>query len=219
MIFGKADIQPDCRCWSFFRKVNAQTATVGFLEPTGESLALVQRLSRLLLALGEFFRSNQALTDVWRLYNVATSVVTDLSREIQAMKDAASHALIALSEAGYGAQPEFIGVSNYGLRAFKFALTLTLIMNHTLSVHNPQSVSLKEFRRQHTNEVLPISTKSGQLAPMGVGFMGVFLSHVWEIENETTSRRAAWDLYGTEQARKRSTTFSAKLEGSLESLL
>lgn len=219
MLLGKVDIEQQSRCWNFFNKVNAQTATVKFIEPAGESLVLVQKLSRMLLALFAFFRSRQTLPDVWLMYNTAADVVEGLSREVHAMRDAASHERIIDLQGGNDAQLELVPVNRHGLSAFKFALTLTLIMNATLSIHYPHSMGLRDFRRRYTDEALPIVMKAGQLAPMGVGFIGVFLSHVWAIEHEMTQQSEPWDIYSTESATKRSMTFSKKLESSLESLL
>jgi hypothetical protein len=105
------------------------------------------------------------------------------------------------------------------MRGFKFALTLTLIMNGVLSVHYPDSEDLASFRRRFTDETLPPPAKAGQLMPMGAGFVSMFLDHVWAVEYEAANIPAAWDIYGKGSANERSTAFSKRLENTLESLL
>lgn len=105
------------------------------------------------------------------------------------------------------------------MRGFKFALTLTLIMNGVLSIHYPDCEDLADFRRKFTDETLPPSAKAGQLMPMGAGFVSMFLDHVWAIEYDAADTSAAWDIYGTGSAKERSTAFSKRLENTLESLL
>lgn len=152
------------------------------------------------------------------MYDTAADVVDGLSREIHANQDA-SHAPLVDLQDDHEVRSELLPVNRHALRAFKFALTVTLIMNATLSTHYPNDVSLRDFRRRYTDDAMSIVMKGGQLAPMGVGFIGVFLSHVWAIENETAQHPEPWDIYGTGCATKRSTTFSKRLEGSLESML
>jgi hypothetical protein len=214
-VTGKANVDANSRCWSFFNAVNARTATIRFTQPTGESPALFQRLSLLLFELAIFFRSNQALSDVWRLYGIATTVIADFSARISQSNDLTPHATLGDSHDGTGAKPESFAVDERDLRGFKFALTLTLIINGTLSIHYPDRDDLVKFRQQFTNA---IPSKAELLMPMGVGFMGQFLSNVWAIE-DTTAPQEAWDTYGTDFATRRSNAFSQKLEGTLESLL
>jgi hypothetical protein len=196
--------------------VNARTATIRFTQPTGESLALTQRLSRLLFDLAIFFRSEHRLSDVWTLYGTATTVIADLSARIDQSNDSVPHSTLGDLHDGTGAKPEPFAVDERDLRGFKFALTLTLIINATLNAHFPDCDDLTKFRQRFANAT---SSKAELLMPMGVGFMGQFLSNVWAIGEETTAPQEAWDIYGTESAARRSNAFSQKLEGTLESLL
>jgi hypothetical protein len=196
--------------------VNARTATIRFTQPTGESLALTQRLSRLLFDLAIFFRSEHTLSDIWTLYGTATTVIADLSARISQSNDSTPHSTLGDLHDGTGAKPEPFAVDERDLRGFKFALTLTLIINATLSAHYPDCDDLTKFRQRFANAT---SSKAELLMPMGVGFMGQFLSNVWAIGEETTAPQEAWDIYGTDSAARRSNAFSQKLEGTLESLL
>jgi hypothetical protein len=92
-------------------------------------------------------------------------------------------------------------------------------MNGVLSTHYPDSEGLASFRRRFTDEAVPPSAKAGQLMPMGAGFVGMFLDHVWAMEAGATDAPAAWDIYGKGLANDRSTAFSKRLEHTLESLL
>ena len=216
------NIDASSRCWSFFKKVNAQSSSLRIASPAGEPLDLTQRLCQLLSALAYFFRSEQTLSEVWTLYHVSKTVVADLSLQAKQMSAMALHQTPANSHNAIGSRSEeftHVTAANQSVRGFKFALTLTLIMNGVLSTHYPDSESLAEFRRQFTKEALPPSTKAGQLMPMGAGFVGMFLDHVWAIEDETAEVPAAWDIYGKETANKQSTAFSKRLEDTLESLL
>ena len=202
--------------------MNCRSSTLRITSAAEEPMGLMQRLCRLLSALANFFRSEQTLADVWTMYNICASVVTDLSSQDGEMNAMASHELPAdsrdvnspLSE-GHG----HAAAANQSMRGFKFALTLTLIMNGVLSVHYPDSESLASFRRRFTDETLPPPAKAGQLMPMGAGFVGMFLDHVWAVEYEAANVPAAWDIYGKGSANERSTAFSKRLENTLESLL
>jgi hypothetical protein len=196
--------------------VNAQSATLCITPPAGEQLALTQRLSRLLLALAQFFRSGQILSEVWTLYNTATAVVADLSMRAKEASDQ-PHATLSNSESDVDTRSERRMSGCQGLRGFKFALTLTLLINRVLGTHFPRSKSLADFRHQFANEALP--TNAEQLMPKGAGFMGTFLDHIWATEDQTTEAPGAWDSLGAETANRRSITFSKKLESTLESLL
>ena len=212
------EIDTSSRCWNFFQKVNAQSSTLCINSPAGEPLALTQRLSRLLLALAQFFRSRQTLSEVWTLYNTATAVVADLSMQAKQSSDLV-HGTPPGSQDAVVSSSEHVVADSRGMRGFKFALTLTLIMNGVLSTHYPQLKSLAEFRSQFTNDASQPSIKAEQLMPMGAGFMGIFFDHVWAIEDQAAEVQAAWDIYGTDTAKRRSNTFSKKLEHTLESLL
>lgn len=212
------DIDVSSRCWSFFQNVNAQCATLSITSPIGESLVLTQRLSRLLLAIADFFRSKQTLSEVWTLYKISTAVVEDLSQQSVETSVAASCAALDSAHDDVGSRSEHVMVGGQGMRGFKFALTLTLIMNGVLSTHFPDCKSLADFRRRFTNETFSMPVNLGQLMPMGTGFMGMFFDHVWAMEDQTASQ-AGWDTCGTRTASIRSTTFSRKLENTLEALL
>jgi hypothetical protein len=212
------DIDTSSPCWSFFRKVNAQSSTLCITPPVGESLALTQRLSRLLLALAQFFRSRQTLSEVWTLYNAATAVVADLSLQTKQASGLVCGTLPSSQDTIHW-RSEHLVADHQGRRGFKFALTLTLIMNGVLSTHYPQSQSLANFRNRFTNDCEAVPAKAEQLMPMGAGFMGMFFDHVWAVGARAAEAPAAWDMYGTETVNRQSTTFSKRLETTLESLL
>jgi hypothetical protein len=215
-VTGKANIDANSRCWSFFNAVNARNATIRYTQPTGGCIALTQRLSRLLSALAIFTQSEHTLPEVWTLYGIATSVVADLSARINQPDDLKPHSRLGDSLDGSNTKPELFAVDERDLRCFKFAVTLTLIFNGVLSTHFPNCDDLAKFRQRFTNAT---SSKAEQLMPMGVGFMGHFLSNVWAIGEETTASQEAWDTYGPKSATRRSIAFSQRLENTLESLL
>ena len=156
------------------------------------------------------------MSEVWTLYNTATAVVLDLSMQTKQARGSA-HEMLTCSREVVDPESEHAVADIRGMRVFKFALTLTLIMNGVLSTHYPHSESLAGFRNRFANEA--ISKKAEHLMPMGTGFMGIFFDHVWAIEDQTDGVSAAWDIYGTEAASRGSTTFSKRLEDTLESLL
>ena len=157
------------------------------------------------------------------MYNICATVVTDLSLQVKQVDDvvashgtpAASHDAISLTSEEHA----HVKAANQNMRGFKFALTLTLIMNGVLNIHYPDSESLANFRRRFADEAVPPSAKVGLLMPMGAGFVGMFLDHVWAMEAGASGAPAAWDIYGKEFADERSTAFSKRLEHTLESLL
>lgn len=216
MLLSKIAIDANSQCWSFYNTVNARTATVHFAQPNREPMALTQRLSRLLLALAEFFRSKRTLCEVLMLWQTAKEVVIDFSAQVNQSSDTSSHATLGNPQDDLGTGNKLVAVGDRDLRAFKLALTLTLIINGVLSARFPERHDLTDFRREFANE---ISLKDAQLMPLGTGFIGIFLSHVWAIEEETKHSQAAWDMDGTEFAPRRSTTFFRNLENTLESLL
>lgn len=216
------NIDTSSPCWSFFRKVNARSSTLTITSPAGEPLDLTQKLSRLLSALAYFLRSEQTLSEVWTMYNICATVVADLSLQVKQVDDMASHETPADSRDAVSSRPEEsarVTAANQNMRGFKFALTLTLIMNGVLSTHYPDSEGLASFRRRFTDEAVQPSAKAEQLMPMGAGFVGMFLDHVWAMEAGVTDAPAAWDIYGKALANERSNAFSKRLEHTLESLL
>lgn len=217
MLLEKIAIDASSRCWSFYNTVNARTATVHFTQPTGEPLELTQRLSRLLLALAEFFRSKRTLCEVSTLWQIAKEVVIDFSAQVKQSSETSPHAML---QGDPGTGNKLAAAGGRDLRAFKLALTLTLIINGTLSARFPERHDLMDFRRQFAHE---IHLKEAQLMPLGTGFVGLFLSHVWAIEAETKCSQAALEMElemdGREFASQRSTTFFQNLENTLESLL
>jgi hypothetical protein len=95
-------------------------------------------------------------------------------------------------------------------------------MNAVLSVHHPDAPELANFRERHASKVLPISMKSGQLKPIGAGFVGVYLSHVWDTDSRKLAGGSdvgpeAFD--GMNCARRRSVAFYGRLEGTLQGML
>jgi hypothetical protein len=96
-------------------------------------------------------------------------------------------------------------------------------MNAVLSFHHPDATELAVFRRRHASKVLPLSMKPGQLKPIGAGFVGVYLSHVWDTDprkticGRETGPDAAHD--GIDLVVRRSLAFSGKLEGTLQGML
>lgn len=185
-------------------------------------MGLMQRLCRLLSALANFFRSEQTLSDVWTMYNICANVVKDLSPQDDLVNAMALHEMSACSHDAIGSISErhaYATAASQRMRGFKFALTLTLIMNGVLSIHYPDCEDLADFRRRFTDETLPPSAKAEQLMPMGAGFVSMFLDHVWAIEYDAADAPAAWDIYGTGIVKERSTAFSKRLENTLESLL
>lgn len=212
----KLDVDANSRCWRFYDTVNARTATLSLTQPAGTSLVFTQRLSRLLVAVAAFFRSKRTPSEVWTLYETSTAVVADLSVQSHHLNDLASHATLESVRLDPGTSYEIAGVGDKDLRGFKFALTLTLVMNGVLREVFPENNSLANFKQQFTSR-LPL--KGEQLMPIAAGFMGMFLSHVWAIDDETAALQAAWDIYGTESAARRSIAFSQRLESSLKSLL
>jgi hypothetical protein len=216
------NIDTSSPCWSFFIRVNARSSTLRITSLAGEPLGLTERLGRLLSALAYFFRSDQTLSEVWKMYNIAITVVADLSLQVKQMDGMASHELPADPHDATSSRSEEhanVKAANQSMRGFKFALTLTLIMNGVLSTHYPDCEKLANFRRDFTDETLPPSAKAGQLMPMGAGFVGMFLDHVWAIEDDAADTPAAWDVYGKGLANERSTAFSRRLEKTLESLI
>ena len=222
IVLGQININTSSPCWSFFQKVNSRSSTLRITSPAGEPLGLTERLGRLLSALAYFFRSDQTLPEVWKMYNIATAVVTDLSMEVKQTNAMTSHETPADPHDATSSNSEehtHAKAANQSMRGFKFALTLTLIMNGVLSTHYPDCEKLANFRRQFTDETLPPSAKAGQLMPMGAGFVGMFLDHVWAIEDDAADVPAAWDIYGKGLANERSSAFSRRLEKTLESLI
>ena len=216
------NIDTSSPCWSFFRKVNAQSSTLHITSPAGEPLDLTQKLSRLLSALAYFLRSEQTLSEVWKMYNICATVVADLSLQVKQADVMASRGPPADSHGAVSSRcegPAHVIVASQSMRGFKFALTLTLIMNGVLSTHHPDCEDLARFRSQFTDEAVPPSAKAGQLMPMGAGFVGMFLDHVWAMEAGAADAPAPWDIYGKGFANERSTAFSKRLEQTLESLL
>ena len=156
------------------------------------------------------------------MYNICATVVADLSSQIKKVDDLASHATPAEPNdavSSRSGEPARVPAANQNMRGFKFALTLTLIMNGVLSTHYPDSEGLASFRRRFTDEAVPPSVKAGQLMPMGAGFVGMFLDHVWATKAGAADAPAAWDIYGKGLANERSTAFFKRLEHTLESLL
>ena len=183
---------------------------------------LTQKLSRLLSALAYFLRSEQTLSEVWKMYKICATVVVDLSLQVKQLDVTASHKTPADSHDPISSRSEelkHVTAAKQSMRGFKFALTLTLIMNGVLSTHYPDSEGLANFRRKFTDEAFPPATKAGQLMPMGAGFVGMFLDHVWAMEAGAVDAPAPWDIYGKGLANERSTAFSKRLEHTLESLL
>lgn len=216
------NIDTSSPCWSFFRKVNARSSTLSITSPAGEPLDLTQKLSRLLSALAYFLRSEQTLSEVWKMYKICATVVADLSLQVKQLDVTASHKTPADSHDPISSRSEelkHVTAAKQSMRGFKFALTLTLIMNGVLSTHYPDSEGLANFRRKFTDEAFPPATKAGQLMPMGAGFVGMFLDHVWAMEAGAVDAPAPWDIYGKGLANERSTAFSKRLEHTLESLL
>jgi hypothetical protein len=215
-VTGKANIDVNSRCWSFFNAVNTRNAAIDFTQPTGGCMALTQRLSRLLSALAIFTQSKHTLPEAWTLYGIATTVVADLGARIEQSNDLTPHATLGEMHDGSNPKAELFAVDERDLRCFKFVLTVTLVFNGVLSTHYPDCEDLAKFRQRYTNAT---SSKAKHPMAMGVGFMGQFLGNVWAIEDETTAPQAAWDMYGTSIATKPSSAFSQKLEDMLESLL
>jgi hypothetical protein len=150
------------------------------------------------------------------MYNIAATVVADLSLQAKQINGTTSQGIPAASHDAISSSAKAVRQS---MRSFKFALTLTLIMNGVLSTHYPDCEKLANFRREFTDDTLPPTAKAGQLMPMGAGFMGMFFDHVWAIEYNAADTPAAWDIYGKGIANERSTAFSRRLEDTLESLI
>lgn len=152
------NIDTSSPCWSFFRKVNARSSTLTITSPAGQPLDLTQKLSRLLSALAYFLRSEHTLSEVWTMYNICATVVADLSLQVKQVGNMASHETPADSRDTVSSKSEEsarVTAANQNMRGFKFALTLTLIMNGVLSTHYPDSEGLASFRRRFTDEAVP----------------------------------------------------------------
>jgi hypothetical protein len=185
----KLDINSESPCWSFYRAANARIATIKFTQPAGRSLTLMPRLSRLLLALANFFRAEQILSDIWILYRGATTVVTDLSVHLIQSNDLASDTIRGHCAHGPVTGPRCGGAGSQDIHGFKFALTLTLIINGVLSSHYSDNEDLADFRRRYSNDKFSISEETEQLMPIGAGFMSLFLVAKGTQSGETWLRR------------------------------
>jgi len=220
LLDASLNVDASSRCWTFYNSVICQTTAIDVSGSTGPEHALTRRLAKLVSAIADFLLSSRSVSELWRLYRAATTLVAELSPRCD-QTHAAEDASIRATPAS-GMPPETLTSNRRDTRCFTFALTNALLMNAVLSVHYPEATELASFRQQYASKVLPLSMKPGQLKPIGAGFVGVFLGHVWDTDpgKMTGGGQSIPDtLDGTNSASHRSTAFSRRLESTLQGML
>ena len=218
LLDASLNVNKSSRCWNLYNSVISQTSIMNISQSAGSEFALTQRLAKLIGAIADFLLSPRSVSELWRLYRVAATLVAEFSQRCDRTytRDASPDPTSELP-------PEPTPADRLDTRCFIFALTNALLMNAVLSVHYPNATELTEFRASHASRVLPLSMKSSQLKPIGAGFVGVYLSHVWDTDFEEFAagggRETGSDGRGSDSAVRRSVAFSGRLEGTLQGML
>lgn len=213
------EIDETSPCWTFFNMAIAQKNNIGPSEPLSEEFALTQKSSWLLSGLASFLRPPGSVTGAKNFYDIATSTTTKLNQRFEQTRDLISNPPHAIGQEGSRDTPELMRAYGQDMRSYGLSLTVALIMNGVLSMHDPSSNHLICVRRHHSKEVLSLATEAAHLKPIGAGFVGVYLSAVWAVDTEArASVEALWETHGADFMARRSIAFSKKLRDTLQAL-
>lgn len=154
------EIDETSPCWTFFNMAIAQKNKIGPSEPLSEEFALTQKSSWLLSGLASFLRPPGSVTGAKNFYDIATSTTTKLNQRFEQTRDLISNPPHAIGQEGSRDTPELMRAYGQDMRSYGLSLTVALIMNGVLSMHDPSSNHLICARRHHSKEVLSLATEA-----------------------------------------------------------